>query len=52
MTNREIAGKLFISHKTASAHVSHILAKLGARNRAAAAASARHLGVDRETSRS
>jgi ATP/maltotriose-dependent transcriptional regulator MalT len=45
MTNREIAGELFISHKTASAHVSHVLAKLGVANRVAAAATARHLGV-------
>jgi len=34
MTNREIAGALFLSPKTVSAHVEHILAKLGASRRA------------------
>ena len=43
-TNREIAGELFISDKTASVHVSHILAKLGVPNRAAAAALAHTSG--------
>ena len=37
-TNREIAGELFISAKTASVHVSNILAKLGATTRGEAAA--------------
>ena len=37
-TNREIAGELVISVKTASVHVSHILRKLGAPNRLEAAA--------------
>lgn len=32
-TNREIAERLFISHKTAGVHVSNILGKLGARGR-------------------
>ena len=44
-TNREIAQKLFISEKTASVHVSHILAKLDAPNRVRAAAIARRLGL-------
>jgi DNA-binding CsgD family transcriptional regulator len=44
-TNRQIAEALFISDKTASVHVSRILAKLGATNRAEAAAIARRLGV-------
>jgi DNA-binding NarL/FixJ family response regulator len=44
-TNREIAAELFISDKTASVHVSRILAKLGARNRAEAAALAHRLGA-------
>jgi DNA-binding CsgD family transcriptional regulator len=47
MTNREIAGHLFISDKTASAHVSHILSKLSVPNRVAAAATAHRLGVAR-----
>jgi Bacterial regulatory proteins, luxR family len=37
-TNREIAGELVISVKTASVHVSHILQKLDAPNRREAAA--------------
>ena len=45
LTNREIAAKLFISAKTASVHVSRILTKLSVPNRAAAAATAHHLGV-------
>jgi DNA-binding CsgD family transcriptional regulator/tetratricopeptide (TPR) repeat protein len=40
-TNREIATELTISVKTASLHVSHILQKLGTRNRTEAAAFAR-----------
>jgi DNA-binding CsgD family transcriptional regulator len=45
MTNREIGAELFISDKTASAHVSRILTKLSVPNRAAAAAAAHQLGV-------
>jgi len=37
-SNREIAGELFISHRTATTHVSNILAKLGVETRAAAVA--------------
>ncbi|MCW2952051.1 MAG: transcriptional regulator, LuxR family, partial [Conexibacter sp.] len=44
-TNREVAETLVISQKTASVHVSHILAKLDARNRGEAAAIARRLGL-------
>lgn len=42
-TNRQIAGTLYISEKTVSVHVSNILAKLGVRSRAEAAAYARRV---------
>jgi len=44
-TNRQIAEALFISDKTASVHVSNILAKLGVANRAEAAAAVHRLGL-------
>jgi DNA-binding CsgD family transcriptional regulator len=44
-TNRQIAEVLFISDKTASVHVSNILAKLGVANRAEAAATVHRLGL-------
>jgi DNA-binding CsgD family transcriptional regulator/tetratricopeptide (TPR) repeat protein len=44
-TNREIGERLYMSEKTASVHVSRILAKLRASNRAEAAASAERLGL-------
>ncbi|MGZ6671113.1 MAG: helix-turn-helix domain-containing protein [Solirubrobacteraceae bacterium] len=44
-TNREIGESLFISEKTASVHVSRILAKLGVRSRVEAATSAHRLGL-------
>jgi DNA-binding NarL/FixJ family response regulator len=44
-TNREIAEALFIASKTASAHLSHILDKLGAANRVEAAAIAHQHGL-------
>jgi DNA-binding CsgD family transcriptional regulator len=50
-TNRQIADALFISAKTASVHVSNILAKLGVTNRGEAAAAARRLGLDLGPSR-
>ena len=42
-TNKTIATTLFITEKTASVHVSNILAKLGVANRGEAAALARGL---------
>jgi len=47
LTNREIAGRLFITPKTASLHVSHILAKLGVSNRTMAAEVAHRAGLQR-----
>lgn len=44
-TNGEVATRLFISTKTASVHVSNILAKLGAASRTEAAALARRRGL-------
>jgi DNA-binding CsgD family transcriptional regulator/tetratricopeptide (TPR) repeat protein len=46
-TNREIGAALYISEKTASVHVSHILAKLGVRSRVQAVAVAHQVGVPR-----
>lgn len=45
-SNQQIADALFISRKTASVHASHIFDKLGAANRAEAAAIAHRLGLD------
>ena len=44
-TNREIGAALFISEKTASVHVTHILDKLGVTSRGAAAALAARAGL-------
>jgi DNA-binding CsgD family transcriptional regulator len=44
-SNPEIARELFISAKTASVHVSNILAKLGVGGRVEAAAVAHRLGI-------
>jgi pimeloyl-ACP methyl ester carboxylesterase/DNA-binding CsgD family transcriptional regulator len=51
LTNRQIAAELFISVKTAGAHVSNILTKLGVARRAQAAAVAERLRLsgDRHT---
>lgn len=45
LSNGEIGTRLFMSPKTASVHVSHILAKLGAANRTEAASIARRHGL-------
>jgi DNA-binding NarL/FixJ family response regulator len=47
-SNREIAAELFISVKTASVHVSNILAKLNAASRTEAAAIAHRAGIASE----
>jgi DNA-binding CsgD family transcriptional regulator len=48
MTNREIGERLYMAEKTASVHVSRILAKLDVRTRTQAAAVAHRLGLERE----
>ena len=48
-SNQEIAERLYISYRTAKTHVSHILTKLGARDRADAAIIARKAGLDKPT---
>ena len=45
-TNREIGATLFMAEKTASVHVSRILAKLGVRSRVEAAAVAHRQGLE------
>ncbi|HEY6570894.1 MAG TPA: helix-turn-helix transcriptional regulator [Candidatus Limnocylindrales bacterium] len=45
-TNREIGAALFISDKTASVHVTHILTKLGVSSRTEAALLAARAGGD------
>jgi DNA-binding CsgD family transcriptional regulator/tetratricopeptide (TPR) repeat protein len=49
-TNREIGDSLFMAEKTASVHVSRILAKLDVRSRTEAAAVAHRLGLDGDAS--
>ena len=44
-TNREIGAELFMAEKTASVHVSRILAKLDVRSRTEAAGVAHRLGL-------
>jgi ATP/maltotriose-dependent transcriptional regulator MalT len=48
-SNRQIAEQLFISSKTASVHVTNLLAKLGVHSRLEAAATARRLGLEQPT---
>lgn len=50
LTNRELADRLYISPKTASVHISNILAKLGLDNRTELAAWALRSGVAAPTS--
>jgi DNA-binding NarL/FixJ family response regulator len=45
LTNRQVGAQLFMSEKTASVHVSRILAKLEVSGRAEAAARAAQLGL-------
>ncbi|HWI74395.1 MAG TPA: response regulator transcription factor, partial [Baekduia sp.] len=45
-TNREIGERLYMAEKTASVHVSRILAKLDVRSRTEAAAVAHRLGLE------
>ena len=45
-TNREIGAALYMSPKTASVHVTHLLEKLGVQTRVQAAATAVRLGLD------
>jgi DNA-binding CsgD family transcriptional regulator len=47
-TNKQIGQELFITPKTASVHVSRILAKLGVAGRGEAAAVAHRLGLDKQ----
>jgi DNA-binding CsgD family transcriptional regulator len=50
-TNREIGAQLYMAEKTASVHVSRILAKLDVRSRTEAAAVAHRLGFGETTTR-
>ena len=45
LDSKEIAGELFLSHETVRTHMTHALAKLGARSRAQAVAVAIRNGL-------
>jgi DNA-binding NarL/FixJ family response regulator len=47
LDNRQIAGRLFVSSKTVSNHISHIFAKLHVADRAQALVAAREAGLGR-----
>ncbi|WP_449061920.1 response regulator [Planomonospora algeriensis] len=51
-TNREAAGKLFITEATVKTHLLHIFAKLGVKDRAAAVAAAYETGLLKRASES
>jgi DNA-binding NarL/FixJ family response regulator len=51
LSNREIAGRLVISRKTASHHIEHIYAKTGTTNRALASLYAANHGLIGEPKR-
>jgi DNA-binding NarL/FixJ family response regulator len=46
-TNQEICGELFLAEPTVKAHVGHVLAKLGARDRVQAVVRAYETGLVR-----
>jgi DNA-binding NarL/FixJ family response regulator len=48
LDNQQIAGRLFISHRTARNHVSNIFGKLGVAGRAQAIVAAREAGLGRD----
>ncbi|TYB50647.1 response regulator transcription factor [Nonomuraea sp. PA05] len=50
-TNREIAGRLFITEATVKTHLLHVFAKLGVKDRAAAVAAAYESGLLKPASR-
>jgi DNA-binding CsgD family transcriptional regulator/tetratricopeptide (TPR) repeat protein len=51
LTNKDIGHRLFISDKTASVHVTHIMDKLQVKTRGQAAAAARQLGILSDSAR-